>query len=101
MNKYLVEYYTLSDGRGHKEIKALTPDAAEMIAKKADPSFDTFARVDVILLESDLTFCVRCNDYIGKKEMRVTLADDDTYRFICPGCDVELLPPKPFDGLRL
>lgn len=100
MNLYEVRYYTLSDGRGRQEVKAVNAESAELIAKRKDPSFDTFASPNIVVLEKDLTFCQLCNDYITRKEMRETLADDDTYRFTCPGCGSELLPPMKFDGIR-
>ena len=101
MNLYEVRYYTLSDGRGRLEVKAMSSEMAKKVAKIKDPMLDAIAAVDVYLIEGNLTFCPRCQDFITRKEMRHTLADDDTYRHICPGCDEELLPPTPFDGLRL
>jgi hypothetical protein len=43
-------------------------------------------------------YCQRCDCYVEKSEIKPQLADDDTWRFPCPGCDEELFPPESMEG---
>jgi len=39
-------------------------------------------------------WCRYCSCYIPDNQLKRLMADDDTIRFLCPGCDDELLPPE-------
>jgi hypothetical protein len=45
--------------------------------------------------KDESVWCDRCQTYVKKSECHTEIADDDTRRFICTGCDVELFPPEP------